>query len=92
MINKDFDLLITDMRMPVVSGNVLAKYYRRKKKDGRLILMSGNRTKNSELKMKDCQPYLFVEKPVLSMSELRKKIEKYVLEEGEEKNVEYFSA
>ena len=77
--SEEFDLVITDMRMPVVSGDKIAKKVKSKYPGTKLVVISGHIGKATPESLAGCEPFLFIEKPVKSIKELSRQLQEYML-------------
>ncbi|MEK6627759.1 MAG: hybrid sensor histidine kinase/response regulator [Bdellovibrionota bacterium] len=60
---EDFDLVITDLNMPLVTGQQLAAHLRMKHPRTKLIFISGHFGKNLTGSLNPFKPFIFLEKP-----------------------------
>jgi signal transduction histidine kinase/CheY-like chemotaxis protein len=65
--DKKFDLVITDLRMPLISGQQIAAELRTYQPQASLIFMSGHIDNNSNGSLDSFKPFLLIEKPFPEM-------------------------
>ncbi len=78
-----FDVVITDIKMPKVSGDTIAIAVRSEQPHAHLIIMSGNLRGNLPVSLLACEPFLFLAKPFSSPKELKEEIFEFVNREKE---------
>jgi CheY-like chemotaxis protein len=63
--NPNIDLLLSDIEMPVISGDELARWFRRARPRAAVVFMSGNQAHHERL-----EPYYFISKPFIHLDVL----------------------
>jgi signal transduction histidine kinase len=66
--DSKFDLLITDFRLPNISGAEVATFAKEKNPEIKIVVISGHLGKDLPKEFDQLQPFLFVEKPFESVA------------------------
>lgn len=73
-----FDLLITDLKMPLISGEKVAEYLQKKQPECKLIFISGHIDGNRDGELNRFQPFRLIEKPFPTRLMLKNIISEFV--------------
>ena len=75
LLDKEkFDIVITDMRMPKVSGDKIARKVKELSHKTTLIIISGHLGQSVPNSLIGCEPYLLIEKPFKSIQSFSEQV------------------
>ncbi len=82
LIDQDhFDIIITDIKMPEVSGFDIIQHVQSNSPDSKIVIMSGNLNTDCPKEIRECKKILKLEKPFGNLTELPAKILNHTIDD-----------